>query len=89
MVVQEQERRRDYQDKLSTYHGFIIALRYVILVHVAAASFWICWLAGAAIGWGVILALAVLAPGVYLIGPFRTDAEHPPLADPPYHAVKP
>jgi hypothetical protein len=89
MAAEEPERRHDYQEKLVTYHGFIIALRYVILVHVAAASFWICWLAGTTVGWGIIVALAVLALGIYLVGPFRTDAEHPPLADPPYHAVKP
>jgi hypothetical protein len=89
MAIEEQDGDEVLHDKLVTYHAFVIALRYVILAHVAAAAIAISWLSGLAIGWGVIIAYALLALGIYVIGPFKTDERHPPLDDPPYHKPRP
>ena len=46
MAIEEHDGDEVLHDKLVTYHAFVIALRYVILVHVAAAAVAISWLAG-------------------------------------------
>lgn len=77
MAIEEQDGSEVLHDKLVTYHAFVIALRYVILVHVAAATVAITWLSGLAVGWGIVMAYAVLALGVYLIGPFEPRTPSP------------
>ena len=64
---------RDVTAKLGTYHGFLVAMRWVGLAIIVVLSFLILSFCGAGLGWGIGVTVIELAIGLYLV----RDRERP------------
>jgi hypothetical protein len=65
-TLQDHHAPMDLTQSLRTYHGFLVALRYVVLAHIVVASFLLLAFAGPlSIGGALFVGLIELIVGLY------------------------